>query len=51
MNTNRKYPSYTLVELQKFVAEGRGNDVMVEEIERRAAGQSQVFVTPQVAWK
>jgi hypothetical protein len=29
------YPSYTLMELQAFVAAGRGNDVMVAEIERR----------------
>lgn len=44
----RKYPSHTLVELEKFVAEGRGNPVMLQEIANRKAGTSKVLVTPQI---
>jgi hypothetical protein len=47
---SRKYPSYTLADLEKFVAEGRGNTVMAQEIADRKSGVSQCFVTPQVAW-
>ena len=32
----RKYPSYSLAELESFVAEGRGNEVMEREIAARA---------------
>lgn len=46
--SNRKYPSYTLAELEAFVAEGRGNDVMVKEIADRKAGISTTFVVPQI---
>jgi hypothetical protein len=44
----RKYPSYTLAELEKFVAEGKGNPAMVQEIADRKAGISKVSVTPQI---
>lgn len=47
----RKYPSYTLAELEKFITEGRGNDSMIEEVVRRKEGTSKAFVTPQVEWK
>lgn len=46
--SNRKYPSYTLAQLETFVAEGRGNDVMVQEISDRKAGTSAVLVVPQI---
>lgn len=36
--STRKYPSYTLAELESFVAAGRGNDVMIAEIAARKAG-------------
>ena len=45
---NRKYPSYTLADLEKFVAEGRGNAVMVQEIADRKSGKSIVKPTPQI---
>lgn len=48
---NRKYPSYTLADLEKFVAEGRGNPVMVQEIADRKSGVSKHAVTPQADWK
>lgn len=44
----RKYPSYTLTELEKFVAEGKGNPVMVQEIADRKSGASTVKTTPQI---
>lgn len=44
----RKYPSYTLAELEKFVAEGKGNPVMVQEIADRKSGVSVIRVTPQI---
>lgn len=46
--SNRKYPSYTLAQLETIVAEGRGNDVMIKEIADRKAGVSTVFVVPQI---
>ena len=46
--SNRKYPSHTLAELEAFVAEGRGNPVMMQEIADRKAGISKPFVTPQI---
>lgn len=46
--SNRKYPSYTLAQLETFVAEGRGNPVMVQEIADRKAGRSTPLVTPQL---
>jgi hypothetical protein len=46
--SNRKYPSYTLDQLESFVAEGKGNAVMVKEIEDRKAGVSKVLVVPQI---
>lgn len=42
------YPSYTLKDLEKFVAEGKGNPAMVLEIENRKAGTSKPKVTPQI---
>lgn len=44
----RKYPSYSLADLEKAVAEGRGNPVMVQEIADRKSGASQHKVTPQI---
>lgn len=48
MNKARKYPSYTLAELEKFVAEGRSTPVMIQEIANRKTGASAVLVTPQI---
>ena len=47
-NTTRKYPSYTLAQLEQAVAEGNGNPVMLKEIEDRKAGRSVVRVVPQI---
>lgn len=46
--STRKYPSYTLAQLETFVAEGRGNPVMVKEIADRKAGTSNILVVPQI---
>lgn len=46
--SNRKYPAYTLAQLEAFVAEGKGNPVMVQEIEDRKVGRSAALVTPQL---
>jgi hypothetical protein len=46
--SNRKYPSYTLAQLEAFVAEGHGNDVMVQEIVARKTGLSTALVVPQL---
>lgn len=45
---DRKYPSYTLADLEKMVAEGRGNAVMEQEIADRKSGVSAVKTTPQI---
>lgn len=44
----RKYPSYTLAQLEQFVAEGGGNPVMVQEIADRKSSRSTVTVVPQI---
>ena len=44
----RKYPSYTLAQLEQFVAEGKGNPVMLQEIEDRKSGISAAIVVPQI---
>lgn len=46
--SQRKYPAYTLAQLEAFVAEGRGNEVMVKEIADRKAGASNALVVPQI---
>lgn len=46
--STRKYPSYTLSQLEGFVAEGRGNPAMVQEIADRKAGLSTIKATPQI---
>jgi hypothetical protein len=46
--SNRKYPAYTLAQLEAFVAEGKGNPVMAQEIADRKAGRSATLVTPQL---
>lgn len=46
--SNRKYPAYTLAQLEAAVAAGRGNPVMVQEIEDRKAGRSVALVVPQI---
>lgn len=46
--STRKYPGHTLAELEAFVANGRGNEVMAKEIADRKAGISKPFVTPQI---
>jgi hypothetical protein len=48
IKTNRKFPGYTLAQLELAVAEGRGNDVMVKEISDRKAGISNVLAIPQI---
>lgn len=50
-NSTRKYPSYTLAELEAFVAKGKGNDVMLKEIADRKSGASKHLVVPQADWK
>jgi hypothetical protein len=47
-NTTRKYPSYTLAQLEQFVADGSGNPVMLQEIADRKSGLSMVRVVPQI---
>ena len=44
----RKYPSYTTQELEAFVATGKGDDTMIQEIADRKAGISQIAITPQI---
>lgn len=50
--SNRKFPSYTLVELESFVAAGLNDDALkqeiVQEIADRKAGTSKPFVVPQI---
>lgn len=46
--STRKYPSYTTAELESAVLDGRGNDVMIQEIADRKAGVSVVKSTPQI---
>jgi hypothetical protein len=46
--SSRNYPAYTLAQLETFVAEGNGNEMMVKEIADRKAGISVPFVTPQI---
>jgi hypothetical protein len=48
VRSTRKYPSYTLAQLETAVAEGRGNPVMIQEIADRKAGRSNVRVVPQI---
>lgn len=48
IKTNRKYPSYTLAQLEAAVAEGRGNPVMEAEIAARKSGMSVAFRVPQI---
>ncbi len=48
IRTNRKYPGYTLAQLEAVVAEGLGTDLMVQEIAARKAGASKTFETPQI---
>ncbi len=38
--TGRKYPGYTTAQLKSFIADGKGNPVMVDEVRRRDAGES-----------
>ncbi len=47
IRTSRKFPSYTLAQLEAFVAAGEGSDSMVAEIAARKAG-SAAFQTPQI---
>lgn len=44
----RKFPSYTLADLEGFVASGKGSPEMVQEIADRKAGRSTTTVTPQI---
>jgi hypothetical protein len=46
--STRKYPAYTLAQLEAFVAEGKGNETMVAEIAARKAGSSVALVVPQL---
>jgi hypothetical protein len=45
---DRAFPSYTTAQLEAFVASGRGNAAMVQEIADRKSGASQVRVIPQL---
>lgn len=47
-NKPRKYPSYSLAELEIFIANGEGTPVMIQEIADRKSGASQHKVTPQL---
>lgn len=44
----RKWPSYTLAELEAAVKAGKGSREMEEEIQNRKSGSSQIRVTPQI---
>lgn len=44
----RKWPSYTLAELEATVKAGKGSREMEEEIQNRKTGASQIRVTPQI---
>lgn len=48
-NNTRKYPGFTLAQLEVAVSEGRGTPAMLEEIEARRNGSSVPFVVPQIA--
>ena len=51
IKTNRKYPAYSLAELEAKVAAGYGNAVMIEEIAARKAGvkfEGKVFDLPDL---
>lgn len=39
----RKYPAYTTKELEDFIASGKGNPVMVQEVADRKSGESLTF--------
>jgi N-methylhydantoinase B/oxoprolinase/acetone carboxylase alpha subunit len=45
---DRRYPSYTLADLEKAVAAGRGTPEMMQEIADRKSGASVIKVTPQI---
>lgn len=47
-NGKRKFPGYTLKQLEEIVAAGRGTPAMLDEIEARKAGRSRARVTPQI---
>lgn len=47
-SNKRKFPGYTLKQLEKAVAEGRGTDAMRKEIADRKAGISVVCEVPQI---
>ena len=47
-NRTRKFPAYTLAQLEAFVAAGTGSDAIVAEIEARKSGASTVCKTPQI---
>lgn len=44
----RKFPSYTLADLEAMVASGKGTPEIVQEIADRKAGHSTAAVTPQI---
>ncbi len=53
IKTGRKYPSYTTAQLKEALphASLAQYQSIKEEIERREAGLSVPFKTPQVSWK
>lgn len=48
IRSSRKFPSYTLAQLEAFVAAGKGSESMVAEIAARKSGRSIAFKTPQI---
>lgn len=44
----RKFPAYTLAELESAVANGRGTQEIIDEIKARKEGSSVAFVVPQL---
>jgi hypothetical protein len=46
--SKRKFPGYTLAQLEEFAAHGKSTPTMLKEIEDRKAGHSVVARTPQI---
>jgi hypothetical protein len=47
-NNKRKFPGYTLAQLEAAVTEGRGTSAMLQEIADRKAGASVAATVPQL---
>ncbi len=46
--SGRKFPGYTIRQLEEAVAAGHGNDAMIAEIAARKNGTSRILATPQI---